>query len=118
MAELMAKMRWFPQMGPLQGPLEPIKKDDLDNIAKQYGVIISLEEVGDAVEGGPRGKAIEEINQSVVTISTENEETVRAVVRALVKKYRAPHHTYATVGSDERARRIMVELFDEDDGWL
>ncbi len=105
-------------MGPLQGPLEPVEKDDLDNIAKQYGVSISLEEVGDAVEGEIMGKAIGEITQSVVTISTEDEEAFRAVVRALVKKYRAPHATYATVGSDERARRIMAELFDKEDGWL
>ncbi|GAI56211.1 unnamed protein product, partial [marine sediment metagenome] len=28
MAETMAKIRWFP-LGPIEGPLEPIKKDDL-----------------------------------------------------------------------------------------
>jgi len=40
------------------------------------------------------------------------------VIRALVKKYRAPRTTYATLGSDERARRMMVDMFDEEDGWL
>lgn len=118
MAEIMAKIRWFPLLGPIEGPLEPVKKDDLDNIAKQYGVTVSLEEVGGMGEEETRDKAIEDIAQGVVTISTENEEAFRAVVRALVKKYRAPTETYATVGSDERARRIMVELFDEEDGWL
>ena len=117
MAETMAKIRWFP-LGPIEGPLEPIKKDDLDKIAKQYGVSISLEEMRGAVQGETRGRAIEEITQSIVTVSAEDEEAFRGVVRALVKKYRAPRTTYATVGSDERVRRIITELFDEEDGWL
>ncbi len=117
MAEIMTKIRWFP-LGPIEGPLEPIKKDDLGKIAKQYGVSISFEEVGGAVEGETRGKTIEELSQSIVTVSTEDEEAFRGVVRALVKKYRAPRATYSTMGSDERARRMMAELFDEEDGWL
>ncbi|GAI03020.1 unnamed protein product, partial [marine sediment metagenome] len=64
------------------------------------------------------GRAIEEITQSIVTVSAEDEEAFQGVVRALVKKYRAPRTTYATVGSDERVRRIIAELFDEEDGWL
>jgi len=117
MAEIMAKIRWFP-LGSIEGPLEPIRKDDLDNIAKQYGVSISLEEMRGAVQGETRGKAIEEITQWMVTISAEDEEAFRGVIQALVKKYRAPRTTYATLGSDERARRVIVELFDEEDGWL
>ena len=117
MAEIMAKIRWFP-LGPIEGPLEPIQKDDLDNIAKQFGVSISLEEMRGAVAGETRGKAIEEITQSIVTMSADDDEAFLGVVRALVKKYRAPRTTYATLGSDERARRMIAELFDEEDGWL
>jgi len=117
MAEITAKIRWFP-LGPIEGPLEPIKKDDLDNIAEQYGVSISLEEMRGAVAGETRGKAIEEVTQSIVTVSAEDEETFLEVVRALVKKYRAPRTTYATLGSEDRVRRMIAELFDEEDGWL
>ncbi|MBA7681124.1 hypothetical protein ES703_89453 [subsurface metagenome] len=121
LVEIMAKLRWFP-LGPVAGPLEPIKKDDLDKIAKQYGVSVSLEKVGGIIEEETReetrGKAIEGITQSIVTISTDDEEAFRGVVRALVRKYRAPRTTYATLDSSERARRIIVELFDEEDGWL
>ncbi len=116
-AKIMATLRWFP-LGPIEGPLEPIKKDDLDNIAKQYGASISLEETRGAVQGETRGKAIEEITQYIVTVSVDDEEAFRGVIRALVKKYRAPRTTFATLGSDERARRMIAELFDEDDGWL
>ena len=116
MAGISATLRWFP-LGPIEGPLEPIKKDGLDNIAKQHGVSISLEEVRGAVQGETRGRAIDEITQYVVNVSADDEETFRGVIRALVKKYRAPRTTYATLGSDEKARRIMVEMFDEEDGW-
>jgi len=117
MAEIKAMIRWFP-LGPIEGPLEPIKKEDLDKIAEQYGVSISLEDMRGAVLGETRGKAIEEITQHIVTLSANNEETFREVIRALVNKYRAPRTTYATLGSDEKARRMIEELFDEEDGWL
>lgn len=117
MAGMMANIRWFP-LGPIEGPLEPIKKEDLEDIAKQYGVSISLEDMRGAVLGETRGKAIEEITQHIVTVSADDEESFRGVIRALVKKYRAPRTTYATLGSDEKARRMIAELFDEEDGWL
>ena len=116
MVEIMAKIRWFP-LGPIEGPLESITKDDLDKIAKKHGVNIYLEEMRGAVQGETRGKAIEEITQWVITVSTDDEEAFRGVIRALVKKYRAPRTTYATLGSDERAERIVRELFNEEDGW-
>ena len=53
--------------------------------------------------GRKRGKTIEETTQWVVTVSADDEEAFRRVIRALVKKYRAPRTTYATLGSDERA---------------
>ena len=117
MAAIMTKIRWFP-LGPIEGPLEPIKKDDLDNIAKQHGVSISLEETRGAVQGETRGKAIEEITQYIVTVSADDEEAFRGVIRALVKKYRAPRTTYATLGSGERVRRMIEEMLDEEDGWF
>ena len=125
MAEIIAKLRWFP-LGPTAGPLAPIKKEDLDNIAKQFGVSISLEEVvGEhrrEVEGiiheDTIGKGIEEISQAVVTVSTDEEGAFREAIRALVRKYRAPRTTYATLGSNERGKRLMIELFDKEDGWV
>lgn len=117
MAEIMAKLRWFP-LGPVEGPLEPIKKDDIDDIAKQHGVNISLEEMRGVAAEETRGRTIEEITQSIVTISADDDEAFRGALRALVKKYRAPRTTYATLGSDERSERIIRGLFDKEDGWL
>jgi len=125
MPEIIAKLRWFP-LGPTAGPLTPIKKEDLDNIVKQFGVNISMEEVvGEKrreVEGviheDTIGKGIEEISQTVVTVATDEKDAFREAIRALVRKYRAPRTTYATLGSNERGKQLMVELFDEEDGWL
>ena len=125
MPEIMAKLRWFP-VGPTAGSLVPIRKEDLDSIAKQFGVSMSLEEVvGEnrrevrgMIQEETLGRGIEEISQTVVTVSANDEEAFRGVIRALVKKYRAPRTTYATLGSSEKGKRLMVELFDEDDGWI
>jgi hypothetical protein len=128
MPEIIAKLRWFP-LGPTEGPLVPIKKEDLDNIAKQCGVSVSFneiigrdrEEVGGVmgvIHEDTFGRDIEEISQSAVTVSTNNEDAFKKAIRALVKKYRAPRTTYGIWGSNEIGKRLMVKLFDEDDGWV
>ena len=116
MAEINATLRWFP-IGPIEGPKEAIKKEDLDQIAKEYGADISLEETRGAVHGETRGKAIEEITQHIVHVATDDEDAFKSVIRAFVEKYRAPRATFVLVGSDERARRMMVDIFNENDGW-
>jgi hypothetical protein len=116
MAEITGMLRWFP-LGPIEGPLEPIKKEDLDRMAKNHRVKVSLEEMRGAILGETRGKAIDAITQWMVTISADNEEAFRRMIQALVKKYRAPRTTYATLGSDEKVRRMIEEIFDEEDGW-
>ncbi|MFC1953968.1 hypothetical protein ACFLU7_00215 [Chloroflexota bacterium] len=128
MPEIMAKLRWFP-LGPTDGPSVPIKKEDLDYIAKQCGVNISLDDVigqGRQVVDGvigvihedTFGRDIEEISQTVVTVSTDEEEAFRQAIRALLKKYRAPRTTYGIWGSNEIGKRLLVELFDKEDGWV
>ena len=125
MPEIIGKLRWFP-LGPTAGPLLPIEKKDLDDMAKQCGVSISLDEVigknrrevGGVIYEDTIGKGIEEISQTVVTVSVDEEDAFRKAIRVLVRKYRAPRTTYATLGSNERGKRLVVELFDEEDGWL
>jgi len=39
MAEIMATIRWFP-LGPIEGPLEPIKKEDLVRIEFKGGKLV------------------------------------------------------------------------------
>ena len=98
--------------------MEPIKKEDLDQMAKDHGVNVSLEEMRGARLGETRGKAINDITQWMVTISADNEKDFRGMIRALVKKYRAPRTTYATLGTEEKVRRMIEEMFDEEDGWF
>lgn len=124
MAKIMAKLRWYP-LGPVAGPLVPIKKSDLDNIAKEHGVRISMEEVvgkncqevGGMMREETMDSTIEEITQTVVTVSADDEGIFREAARALIKKYRAPRTTYATWGSTDRGKWIMAELCDGEDGW-
>ena len=119
MTEIMAKLRWYPDE-----PLVPITQDDLDKISKEYKVNISLEEVKGKgavkVDGILREKTLnlEEITQSVVTLSAEDEEAFRGAVREVIKKYRAPRQAFSLWGSTDRGKWIVGELSDEEDGWF
>lgn len=124
MPEIVAKLRWFP-VGPTAGPRVPIIAGDLKAIARQCGVSIACDEVvgKDRKEVGPviyedtMGRAIAEISQTMVTVSATDENAFRRAVRALIKKYRAPRTTFATLGSNALGKKLTVEIFDEDDGW-
>ena len=124
MAEVMAKIRYHP-LGPICGPFVPIKKDNLDKIAREHGVSISAEEVvgknrqdvGGVIREETMDSTIEEISQTVVTVSAEDEGAFREAVRALIKKYGGPRTTYSTWGSTDRGKWLVGELCDEWDGW-
>ncbi len=101
------------------------QKSDLDKIAREYGVDISMEEVAGKnlkVEGGmmredTMDSTLEEITQTAVTVSAKDEGAFRNAVRALIKKYHAPRTTQAFWGSTDRGKWIVTELLDEYDGW-
>ena len=120
MTELVAKMRWYPG-----DAVVPIERADLDALAKQHGVRISVDNVegkGRRMAGGilredTETKSIEEVTQTVVTVSACDEAAFRNVIRTLIRRYRAPRTTYATWGSTEEGKRIVDELSDEEDGW-
>ena len=120
MTEIVAKMRWYPG-----DPLVPIERADLDVLAKQHGVRLSVEEVqgkgrrmvGDILREDTETKTIDEVTQTMVMVSASNEGAFRDAIRALIKRYRAPRTTYATWDSTEEGKRIVDELSDEEDGW-
>jgi len=124
MAEIMAKLRYHP-LGPVCGPFVPVEKDALDRIARQHGVSISVEEVvgknrkdvGGVIQEETMDSTIEEVSQTVVTVSGEDERAFREAVRALIKKYGGPRTTFSTWGSTDRGKWIVGELADEWDGW-
>ena len=120
MINIIARMRWY------QGDaLVPIEKPYLDTLTKQHRVTISVENVEGKsrrmVEGilreDTQAETIEEVTQTVVTVSGHDEGAFRHVIRALIGKYRAPRTTYANWGSTTEGKRIVDELSDEDDGW-
>ena len=118
--KIIAQMRWYPG-----DALVPIDKSYLDTLAKQHRVTVSVENV----EGKSRrmaegilredtqAESLEEVTQTVVTVSGRDEVAFRHVIRAIIGKYRAPRTTYATWGRTTEGKRIVEELSDEDDGW-
>ena len=124
MEEIMARLRYLP-LGPTCGPAVPIKKSDLDKIAAKFGVDISLEEVkgknlevrGGLIREDTMDSTLEEITQTVVTVSATDEKKFRNAVQAVIKKYHAPRTTQAYWGSSEKGKWIITGLLDEYDGW-
>jgi pyruvate-formate lyase-activating enzyme len=124
MEQMIAVLRYFP-LDPVTDPPNPIRKADLDSIARETGVAISLDTVsnkgrivdGDMIREETMNSAIEEVSQKVITVTAGDETAFRSAVRALLKLYRAPRTVFGTWGSSPRGREIVFKLCDEYDGW-
>jgi hypothetical protein len=120
-SNLKGKLRWYPG-----DALVEIRQEDLEKIAHPCGANITLDEVmgkdtfteGEMVLEETGNKALEEVTQTVVTISAPTEHAFRECLLKIIDKYRAPRTVYSTWGSDERAKEIFAELADTWDGWL
>jgi hypothetical protein len=121
MQSLTGKLRWYPGDAFVE-----IRKEDLEKIANQSGVSISLNEVkgkdffteGKMVLEETGNKSLEEMTQTVVTISAPTEHAFRECLLKIIDKYRAPRTVYSTWGSDERAKEIFAEVAAVWDGWF
>ena len=117
----MGKLRWYPG-----DALVEIRQEDLDKIANQCGVHITVNEVkakdlfteGEMVLEETANKPLEEVTQTVVTISATTEHAFKECLLRIIDKYRAPRTVYSTWGSDERAKEIFQEVADAWDGWF
>ena len=124
MEDLTAVLRYFP-LDPVTNPPQPILQPDLDRVARETGVKITLADVagksrtgvGDSIREDTMNSAIEEVSQQVITVSAQDEKALTLAVRALIRLYRAPRTVFGTWGSSARGREIVYRLCDEYDGW-
>ena len=118
---LTGKLRWYPG-----DALVEIRRVDLEKIANQCGAGITLNEVkgkdlfaeGELVLEETGNKPLEEVTQTVVTVSAPTEHAFRECLLKIIDKYRAPRTVYSMWGSDGKAKEIFDELADAWDGWL
>lgn len=118
---LTGKFRWYPG-----DALDEIKREDLEKIARQCGVAITLDEIkgknffkeGDMILERTEDEPLEEVTQTMVTISAPTEQAFRKCFREMINQYRAPRTVYSAWGSDERAKEIFEELANAWDGWF
>jgi DNA-directed RNA polymerase subunit K/omega len=111
----LVKLRYYPG-----DPLREIKKEDLQRIAGQRGLVIALETIGGEVQGNAEktlDKALEEITQQVITIEGDQEPSLRSGLREIIAQYRAPRTVYALWGSNAAGMVIARETIEEMDGW-
>lgn len=120
MQALIGKLRWYPG-----DSLVEINQEDLEDMAHQCGVRITLNEVrgedlgteGEMVLEETAHKSLEEITQTIITISASTEQAFRECLKKIIDRYRAPRTVYSTWGSDPRAKEIFEEVADTWDGW-
>ena len=121
MQTLTGKLRWYPS-----DALVEIRQEDLEKIANQCGVHMTVDEVkakdlfteGKMVLEETGNKPLEEVTQTVITISAPTEPAFKECLLRIIAKYRAPRTVYSTWGSDERAKEIFQEVADQWDGWF
>jgi len=124
MEEIMAKIRWLP-LGPSCEANIPVTQKDLNKIAKEHGVNIVVEEVtaknlqrqGDVLREETMDSTLEDITQTVVTVTATNKTAFRSAILALFKKYRSPRTTQSYWGSSDKGKDIILDVLDEYDGW-
>ncbi len=118
---LTGKLRYYPGDAFIE-----IRQEDLEKIANQYNVHITVDEVkakdlfteGKMVLEETGNKSLEEVTQTVITISAPTEHAFKECLVKIIDNYRAPRTVYSTWGSDERAKEIFQEVVDQWDGWF
>ena len=118
---LTGKLRYYPGDAFIE-----IRQENLEKIANQYNVHITVDEVkakdlfteGEMVLEETGNKSLEEVTQTVITISAPTEYAFKECLVKIIDNYRAPRTVYSTWGSDERAKEIFQEVADQWDGWF
>jgi hypothetical protein len=124
MPEIIVKLRYFP-LGAIAGPAVAIVKSDIDSIASKHGVTIDVEEVkgknvqiaGDVIREETMDSTVEDVTQSVITVTTDNEKNGSEALKAVIKKYRSPRTVFGSLGSNEKGKLLVARICDEHDGW-
>jgi hypothetical protein len=121
MQTLTGKLRWYPG-----DALVEIRQEDLVKIADQCNVQITVNDVKakdlfaeeKMLLEETANKPLEEVTQTVITISAPTEHAFKECLLRIIDRYRAPRTVYSTWGSDERAKEIFQEVADQWDGWF
>ena len=111
----LVKLRYYPG-----DPLQEIRKEDLQRIAVQWGLMIGLAAIGREVPGEAEktlDKALEEITQQVITMEGDEGPPLRGGLKEIIAHYRAPRTVYALWGSNPAGMAIARETIEEMDGW-
>ena len=103
-------------------PLVEIEQDDLDRIAKTFGVEVTYDRKDNRKmsDGVPReetlDKAIEEISQEVITVTSGDEARFREALISVYERYRSPRTPYGFWGSSPEGERIAKAVADVTGG--
>lgn len=117
MAKYTVHLRYYPG-----DPLEEIRQADLDRIAEDHGVEIAFEKIDrrEMVDGKLReetlDRPLEEISQDIITLQSDDEQSLRRTIAAIYDRYRSPRTPYGFWGSSPEGARLAKAVADETGG--
>ncbi len=118
MNKYLVKLRYYPG-----DPLDDIREKDLQELEGRHKVKISYEKIENRVmKDGllmerTLDKRIEDLTQEVITLSSDQEESLSNCIVSLYRKYRCPRTPYSLMGSNEAGQKIAKELMEPYGGW-
>ena len=105
-------------------PLVEIREKDLDRIGNDPDIAISFRRIDNRtsrhgkLEEETLDRAIEDITQDIITVSSEKEENFRKAIIAIYDRYRSPRTPYGFWGGSHEGTRIARAVANEiDGGW-
>jgi len=117
MSEYYVKLRYFPGDALDEIREEDLKRFENDNVKIFYEKIENRVQQDGLLMENTVDKAIEEISQEVVTVSSDSEVDFSRCIEKLYEKYRCPRTSYSLMGSNELGRKIAWDLMDIYGGW-
>jgi len=111
----LVKFRYYPG-----DPLVPIDHETLNEISKNYGIDLCLQEITGAFNDSweeTLDKDLETITQTVITVRGKSREAVRLAMKDLIRRYRAPRTVFSLTGSNPAGATLAWDIIEEEDGW-
>ncbi len=111
----LVKLRYYPG-----DALQAIREEDLQALAAKESLTIGLEKIeGEMTPKGEKtlDKDLETISQTVISLETDSEDSLKNALRGVIRKYRSPRTVFSLWGSNQEGEKVAWRIIEELDGW-
>ncbi|SEM51651.1 hypothetical protein SAMN04489760_11944 [Syntrophus gentianae] len=111
----LVKLRYYPG-----DALQAIRKEDLQALAAKESLAVGLENIeGEMTPKGEKtlDKDLETISQTVISLETDSEDSLKNSLREVIRTYRSPRTVFSLWGSNQEGEKVAWRVIEELDGW-